>query len=82
MPEQEFSKDTSSRTAKDWAQGLLVLLAGLIIAHLGVTLFLLSGMGTDTFTVFIQGLAVRTGFFFFFFNFAVLILFMLVVVFS
>lgn len=78
MPEQEFSKDTSSRTAKDWAQGLLVLLAGLIIAHLGVTLFLLSGMGTDTFTVFIQGLAVRTGFSIGTCHVAVLILLMVV----
>ena len=78
MPEQEFSKDTSSRTAKDWAQGLLVLLAGLIIAHLGVTLFLLSGMGTDTFTLFIQGLAVRTGFSIGTCHVAVLILLMVV----
>ncbi len=61
MPEQEFSKDTSSRTWKDWTQGLLVLLAGLTIAHLGVTLFLLSEMGTDTFTVLIQGISRRTG---------------------
>ena len=61
MPDQEFSKDTSSRTWKDWAQGLLVLLAGLTIAHLGVTLFLLSEMGADTFTVLIQGISRRTG---------------------
>ena len=33
------------------------MLLGLIIAHLGISLFLLSELGTDTFTVFIQGLA-------------------------
>lgn len=54
---QTFAADTSGRSASDWAKALLVLLVGLTIAHLGVTLFLLSEMGTDTFTVFIQGLA-------------------------
>lgn len=53
----KFASDTSGRSIKDWAKALLVLLAGLIIAHLGVTLFLLSELGTDTFTVFIQGLS-------------------------
>lgn len=61
MSEQSFSKDTSSRTVKDWIQGILVLLVGLTIAHLGVTLFLLSEMGTDTFTVLIQGISRRIG---------------------
>lgn len=54
---QRFASDTSGRRAGDWAKALLVLLAGLAIAHLGVTLFLLSELGTDTFTVFIQGLS-------------------------
>ena len=36
---------------------MLILLLGLTIAHFGVTLFLLSELGTDTFTVFIQGLS-------------------------
>ena len=61
MAEEQFSKDTSTRTVRDWCQGLLVLFAGLVIAHFGVTLFLISEMGTDTFTVFIQGLATRIG---------------------
>lgn len=52
-----FAADTSGRSASDWAKALLILLIGLTIAHLGVTLFLLSEMGTDTFTVFIQGLS-------------------------
>lgn len=34
----------------------LILMTGLIIAHLGVTLFLLADMGSDPFNVLIQGL--------------------------
>lgn len=60
--EELFASDTSNRTGKDWAKALTILLIGLAIAHLGVTLFLLSDLGTDTFTVFAQGLSVRTGF--------------------
>lgn len=52
-----FAADTSKRTPLGWAKALLVLLLGLTVAHLGVTLFLLSALGTDTFTVFIQGLS-------------------------
>ena len=58
---EKFASDTSGRSAADWARALLVLLAGLTIAHLGVTLFLLSELGTDTFTVFIQGLSRLAG---------------------
>lgn len=54
---QKFASDTSQRSVTDWIRALLALLVGLIIAHLGVTLFLLSALGTDTFTVFIQGLS-------------------------
>lgn len=54
---EQFASDTSGRSTKDWAKALVILLIGLTIAHLGVTLFLLSELGTDTFTVFIQGLA-------------------------
>lgn len=61
MSERNFAKDTSQRTPKLWAIGLTQLLIGLIIAHLGVTLFLLSNLGTDTFTVFIQGLSKTVG---------------------
>lgn len=57
----KFAADTSDRSLGDWAKALLVLLLGLTIAHLGVTLFLLSELGTDTFTVFIQGLSVTFG---------------------
>ena len=35
---------------------VIILLAGLVIAHFGVTLFLLANLGSDPFNVFIQGL--------------------------
>ena len=43
---------------------LLVLFGGLVIAHLGVTLFLLADLGADPFNVMIQGLrllVIKTG---------------------
>lgn len=52
-----FAVDTTKRTLKQWACGLLVLFMGLTIAHLGVTLFVMAELGTDTFTIFVQGLA-------------------------
>lgn len=55
--ETTFAKDTSKRPIKTWVRALAVLFLGLTIAHLGVTLFVLPALGTDTFTVFIQGLA-------------------------
>ena len=42
--------------AKELAVRALELLLGLTIAHLGVTLFLLSDLGSDPFNVLIQGL--------------------------
>ena len=44
------------RSAKEWAVRIVILMAGLTIAHLGVTLFLLSDLGSDPFNVFVQGL--------------------------
>lgn len=43
------------RSTKEWAARIMILLAGLVIAHLGVTLFLLSDLGSDPFNVFVQG---------------------------
>ena len=57
----QFAADTSRRTPAQWAKALAALLAGLTIAHLGVTLFLLSELGSDPFTVMIQGLARTAG---------------------
>ncbi len=61
MQDKQFACDTSKWSAGDWAKALVVLFVGLMIAHLGITLFLLSDLGTDTFTVFVQGIAYRTG---------------------
>lgn len=44
------------RTGKELVLRLVILLVGLVIAHLGVTLFLLADLGADPFNVLIQGL--------------------------
>lgn len=44
------------RSLKEWCLRVAVLLAGLCTAHFGVTLFLLSDLGSDPFNVLIQGL--------------------------
>ena len=44
------------RSAKEWLLRVAILLLGLTVAHLGVTLFLLSDLGSDPFNVFVQGL--------------------------
>ena len=44
------------RGMKEWILRSLILVIGLIIAHFGVTLFLLSNLGADPFNVFVQGL--------------------------
>lgn len=46
---------------REWLIRLCFLTLGLIIAHLGVTLFLISDLGTDTFTVFASGISHTTG---------------------
>ncbi|MCR5135859.1 MAG: hypothetical protein K6C12_01995 [Oscillospiraceae bacterium] len=45
-----------NRSLKEWTIRVLLLFAGLVIAHLGVTLFLLTELGSDPFNVMIQGL--------------------------
>lgn len=44
------------RSIKEILLRIVILLAGLTIAHLGVTLFLLADLGADPFNVLIQGL--------------------------
>lgn len=44
------------RTLKETLMRVVILLAGLTIAHLGVTLFLLANLGSDPFNVFVQGI--------------------------
>ncbi|MBQ6384661.1 MAG: hypothetical protein IJJ38_00625 [Lachnospiraceae bacterium] len=41
---------------KEWAVRIVILMIGLTIAHLGVTLFLLSDLGSDPFNVLVQGI--------------------------
>lgn len=43
------------RTKKEWILRAVILMAGLTIAHFGVTLFLLSDLGSDPFNVLVQG---------------------------
>ena len=44
------------RTLKETALRAIILFVGLLIAHLGVTLFLLADLGSDPFNVLVQGL--------------------------
>ncbi len=44
------------RTKKEWIIRSAILMAGLVIAHFGVTLFLLSDLGSDPFNVLVQGI--------------------------
>ena len=44
------------RTVKEICIRILILFAGLTVAHLGVTLFLLADLGADPFNVLIQGI--------------------------
>ena len=46
----------SKRGIKEWILRSVILVIGLIIAHFGVTLFLLSDLGEDPFNVFVQRL--------------------------
>ena len=57
---ETFAADTSKRTLREWAVGLTVLFVGLITAHFGVSLFMLSNLGSDSFTVCMQGLSFVT----------------------
>lgn len=52
-----FSKDTSGRSVLGWCKALVVLFLGLTVAHLGISLFLLTDLGSDPFTVMVQGMA-------------------------
>lgn len=47
---------SSKRSIKEILVRVVILMAGLVIAHLGVTLFLLANLGSDPFNVLIQGI--------------------------
>ena len=42
---------------KNWARSIFYLVVGIIVAHLGVAFFLLAELGSDPFTVFVDGLS-------------------------
>ena len=44
------------RSGREWLIRIVILMIGLTVAHLGVTLFLLTDLGSDPFNVLIQGL--------------------------
>ena len=44
------------RSLREWLIRIFILMVGLTVAHLGVTLFLLTELGSDPFNVLIQGL--------------------------
>ena len=50
------------RSVKEWGIRILLLCIGLVIAHFGVTLFMLVNLGSDPFNVFIHGLTRFTPF--------------------
>ena len=52
-----MTEKTNKRNLAEYIKRLLILVLGLTIAHLGVTLFLLSNLGSDPFNVLIQGIA-------------------------
>jgi len=50
------------KSLKETLLRIIILFIGLVIAHLGVTLFLLADLGSDPFNVLIQGLYNKTSF--------------------
>ena len=50
------------RTKTEYFIRLLLLTLGLIVAHLGVTLFVLANLGSDPFTTTVQGVSIQLGF--------------------
>ncbi len=52
-----IQKFTTKENLTEYIKRILILILGLTIAHLGVTLFLLSNLGSDPFNVLIQGIA-------------------------
>lgn len=59
--EEGFAHHAGKRGVREWVVRLLLMLAGLTVAHLGVTLFILPALGSDPFTIFVQGWAWQTG---------------------
>lgn len=49
------------RTAGEWVLRLAALFIGLVVSQLGVTLFILPALGSDPFTILVQGWSVQLG---------------------
>ena len=54
--DSHHSKRRNEMKKKEFFARIAILMVGLVIAHLGVTLFLLANLGADPFNVFVQGL--------------------------
>ena len=52
----EMRNTPMKRSIREYIFRLILLFVGLVISHLGVTLFLLTDLGADPFNVFIQGI--------------------------
>ena len=61
MTDALVGEGAGRRTLREWPVRIVLLLVGLTIAHLGVTLFILPALGSDPFTIFVQGWAHVTG---------------------
>ena len=48
--------EAMKQSIRGWVLRVMILMVGLVIAHFGVTLFLLTDLGSDPFNVLIQGL--------------------------
>lgn len=48
-----------TRSRKEWLIRLFLMVCGLAIAHLGVSIFMMVGLGADPFNLFIQGLVLH-----------------------
>lgn len=57
-----FASDTSGRSVREWAVRLGLMLCGLTVAHLGISLFILPDLGSDPFTIFVQGQSRLSGY--------------------
>lgn len=56
-----FASAGGKRSPREWVLRVALMLAGLTVAHSGVTLFILPGLGSDPFTLFAQGCARQLG---------------------
>ena len=57
---KEMASETKlplKKEKKNWTKSILTLILGIIVAHLGVAFFLLAELGSDPFTVFVDGLS-------------------------